>query len=50
LLSGIISIVLSAFIYSGWPSTGLWFLGIVVAINLISFGLSIIMLTSYISK
>jgi len=50
LLSGIISIVLSAFIYVGWPSTALWFLGIVVAINLISFGLSIIMLTSYITK
>lgn len=50
LLSGLISLVLAAFIYVGWPSTALWFLGVVVAINLISFGLSIIMLTSYITK
>jgi len=50
LASGVISIILAILIYASWPSTALWFLGLVVAINLISFGFSIIMLTNYMTK
>lgn len=45
LVGGLISIALTALIYTGWPVTAIWFLGIVVGINLFAFGLSLLMLT-----
>lgn len=50
LLSGLISIALAALIYIGWPMSAIWFLGIMVGINLISFGLSMLMLSIYVNK
>lgn len=50
LLSGFISICLCALIYVGWPTTAIWFLGIMVGINLISVGLSMLMLSLYLGK
>lgn len=48
LFSGLVSIALAGIIYSGWPATGMWILGIMLGINFIVFGLSMIMLTRYV--
>ncbi|HSX19837.1 MAG TPA: DUF308 domain-containing protein [Gammaproteobacteria bacterium] len=50
LLSGLVSIGLTAFIYVGWPITAIWFLGILVAINLISFGISMLVLATFCTR
>jgi uncharacterized membrane protein HdeD (DUF308 family) len=50
LVSGVISITLAGLVYSGWPVTGVWFLGILVGFNFISFGASMIALTNFISN
>ena len=42
LLSGIMSIVLGAIILAQWPATGLWVIGLVIAIELIVNGWSYI--------
>ncbi len=47
LLSGIVSILLAGFMYSGWPITGVWLLGAMLGVNFIALGLSMIMLTRY---
>ncbi len=47
LFSGLVSIALAAVIYSGWPDTGVWLLGIMLGVNFVVFGLSMIMLTRY---
>jgi uncharacterized membrane protein HdeD (DUF308 family) len=38
LLSGLIGIAAALIILTGWPMTGLWVLGLVVGIDLISYG------------
>lgn len=43
LISGIIAIVLSVLIISGLPYSAIWTLGLLVGINLITYGLSITM-------
>jgi uncharacterized membrane protein HdeD (DUF308 family) len=49
LTSGLISVILAALIYAGWPITAIWFLGVLVGINFISFGISMIVLTKYVT-
>lgn len=48
LLSGLISLALTALIYIGWPITAVWILGLLIGINLISFGISMLMLAMYV--
>lgn len=38
LLSGVIKLALGILIWSGWPATGLWVLGLFIGIDLIFFG------------
>lgn len=47
LFSGLVSLALAGIIYSGWPDTGVWLLGIMLGVNFVIFGLSMIMLTRY---
>jgi uncharacterized membrane protein HdeD (DUF308 family) len=47
LFSGLVSLSLAGIIYSGWPATGVWLLGIMLGVNFVVFGLSMIMLTRY---
>jgi len=47
LFSGLVSLALAGIIYSGWPATGVWLLGIMLGVNFVVFGLSMIMLTRY---
>lgn len=42
LFSGLISLFLAAVIWSGWPESGLWVIGLLVGINMVFFGLSLI--------
>lgn len=44
LLSGIVSIILAIIIWSGWPWSALWVIGVLLGINLIFFGISLIAL------
>ncbi len=44
LFSGIISIILAALIWSGWPGTAAWVIGLLVGINLLFLGFSQIFL------
>ena len=41
-VSGIISIILSTLIWSKWPSISTWFMGLLVGINLLLFGISLL--------
>jgi uncharacterized membrane protein HdeD (DUF308 family) len=43
LLSGIVDIVLAVIIISGMPGTAIWVLGLLVGINLLMMGISIVM-------
>ncbi len=42
LATGVLDLVLAALIFSGWPSTAAWAIGLLVAINMIFFGLSLV--------
>ncbi|EMA55493.1 MULTISPECIES: HdeD family acid-resistance protein [Halococcus] len=44
LASGVLSIVVGAAIWIGWPSTALWVVGLLFGINLLSTGLSMLVL------
>lgn len=44
LLNGILALVLAFIIWSGWPGTAFWVLGLLVGINMIFFGFSLIFL------
>ena len=44
LASGVLGIVVGAAIWIGWPSTALWVVGLLFGINLLSTGLSMVML------
>jgi uncharacterized membrane protein HdeD (DUF308 family) len=46
LFSGIVSIILAAIIWSGWPGTAAWVIGLLVGINLLFLGFSEIFLAS----
>jgi uncharacterized membrane protein HdeD (DUF308 family) len=46
LASGAISLILALMIWNQWPVSGLWAVGILVGVNLITTGLSLIVLAS----
>jgi uncharacterized membrane protein HdeD (DUF308 family) len=46
LMSGIADLVLAGMLISGWPSTAVWALGLIVGLNLITSGLAIVMMAS----
>lgn len=39
-ISGLISIALAAIVWSGWPESAVWFVGILVGVNLLMSGLA----------
>jgi uncharacterized membrane protein HdeD (DUF308 family) len=43
LLSGIVDLILAGIIMSGWPETSTWVLGILVGVNLLMYGIALIM-------
>lgn len=43
--SGFISLVLAALLFAGWPDTTVLFLGVVIGINLLLYGLALLFLT-----
>lgn len=43
LLSGIIDLVLVYLIWQGWPGTAAWAIGLLVGINMLFFGLALVM-------
>lgn len=45
LLNGIVSLVLGGMIYKGWPSSGLWFIGLYIGIEMIMNGWAWILLS-----
>lgn len=46
LLSGVVSLLLGVLIWSQWPISGLWAVGILVGINLMSTGIAMVTLAS----
>jgi uncharacterized membrane protein HdeD (DUF308 family) len=46
LTSGIIGIIMGAIIYSGWPGTALWVIGLLLGIDMLFFGISMLTLSS----
>ena len=38
LFSGLVAIAIALIIWSGWPTTAIWFIGLLIAINLIIYG------------
>lgn len=44
LFSGVISLVMAFIIWSGWPGTAFWVIGLLIGINMIFFGVSLILL------
>ena len=43
-LSGIVALVMAGIIISGWPQTALWVIGLLVGIDLVFFGITLIAL------
>lgn len=43
-LNGILALIIAYIIWSGWPGTAYWVLGLLVGINMLFFGLSLIFL------
>ncbi len=50
ILNGILSLIMAAIIWAGWPGTAFWVLGLLVGINLLFFGLSLAFLALGIPK
>lgn len=50
LVSGIIGILLGAIIWSGWPGTALWVIGLLFGIDLLFFGIALIGLSTAAAK
>lgn len=46
LVGGILALILGIIIWSGWPGTALWVLGVIVGIDLIYFGWTLIALST----
>lgn len=44
LFSGIVSLILAGIIFFGWPSTAVWVIGLLVGINMLFFGISLLFL------
>jgi uncharacterized membrane protein HdeD (DUF308 family) len=45
LATGILDLFLAALIFAGWPSTAAWAIGLLVGINMLFFGLSLVMIS-----
>jgi uncharacterized membrane protein HdeD (DUF308 family) len=45
LAAGILDLLLATLILAGWPSTAAWAIGLLVAINMISFGVSLVVIS-----
>lgn len=50
IFSGIISLIMAFIIFSGWPGTAFWVLGLLVGINMIFFGISLLTFATNIPK
>lgn len=50
LFSGIIALVMAGIIISGWPQTALWVIGLLVGINMLFFGISLLFFANEIKK
>jgi uncharacterized membrane protein HdeD (DUF308 family) len=48
LASGIVSVILGVLVISQWPYTGLWFLGLLIGIEMIVYGWSWVMLSIFV--
>lgn len=46
LLSGIVTLALATMIFVGWPVSGVWILGILLGINFLFFGMSMLMIVN----
>lgn len=44
-VSGVISLILASIIWSGWPGTATWVIGLMVGINMVFLGITLISLT-----
>jgi uncharacterized membrane protein HdeD (DUF308 family) len=44
LLNGVLALLIAFIIWSGWPETAFWVLGLLVGINMIFFGISLMLL------
>jgi uncharacterized membrane protein HdeD (DUF308 family) len=44
LLNGVLALIISYIIWAGWPGTAYWVLGLLVGINMIFFGISLMFL------
>jgi uncharacterized membrane protein HdeD (DUF308 family) len=45
ILNGILALIMAFIIWAGWPGTAFWVLGLLVGINMIFFGISLIFLS-----
>lgn len=45
IFSGILSIVLALIIWSEWPTSAIWFIGLLVGVNLLFYGFSLLFIT-----
>jgi len=50
LVNGILTIFLASLLLIDYPSSSLWTLGLLVGVNLLTFGLTVLMLGSYMEK
>ncbi len=50
LLNGVLALIMAFIIWAGWPGTAFWVLGLLVGINMIFFGLSLVFLALGIPK
>lgn len=50
ILSGVIAIAMAVILWSGWPGTAVWAIGLLVGINMIFFGSSLLTLALSIPK
>lgn len=45
ILSGFISIALAVIVWTHWPTSAIWFIGLLVGVNLIFYGFSLLLIT-----
>lgn len=50
ILSGVIALLMAYIIYAGWPGTAFWVLGLLVGINMIFFGITLLFFAFNIPK
>ena len=50
LASGVLSLLLGLLIWSQWPVSGMWAVGLLVGVNLLGTGLALVMLASTLNK